>query len=61
MIWLALRLALELLAGCHCQAWTTTPHGARCTAPLDHPRCELVDGWHNAAFGVSVCSHACGD
>ena len=61
MIWLALRLLLELIGQCHCSAWVTTAHGPRCIAPLDHPRCELVSGWHAAAFGVQVCSRSCNE
>ena len=54
------RLALEALLACHCQAWVTTPHGARCVEPLDRPRCELVPvGWHPISFGVNTCSKGC--
>ena len=61
MIWLALRLLLEVALSCHCLTWSTTPHGARCIAPLDHAKCELVSGWHPAAFGVAVCSRNCNE
>jgi hypothetical protein len=57
---LAFRLIIEISIGCHCLSWTTTPHGARCTAPLDHPRCELIPiGWHPISFGVNTCSKGC--
>lgn len=58
---LALRIALEVIGQCHCQAWTSTAHGWRCTQPLDYPRCELVSGWHSAAVGVTTCSRGCGE
>ena len=59
MIWLALRLLIEVVLGCHCLTWSTTPHGARCIAPLDHPRCELIEGSHAISFGILTCSKGC--
>lgn len=57
---LALRLAIEIALACHCARWSNTPHGWRCVAPLEHPRCELVIGWHLAGPGVPVCTKDCG-
>ena len=59
MIWLAIRLLLEAALGCHCLTWSTTPHGARCIAPLERPRCELVSGPHPIAFGILTCTKGC--
>ena len=59
MIWLVLRLLLEAALSCHCLTWVTTAHGARCIAPLDHPRCELIEGSHPIAFGILTCSKGC--
>jgi hypothetical protein len=56
VIALVLRLTLEVALACHCARWVATEHGARCIEPLDHPRCELVDGWHPVSFGVDTCS-----
>lgn len=56
IVGLAIRIALEITLGCHCDRWATTPHGARCIEPRDHPRCELVEGVHPIAFGVLTCS-----
>lgn len=61
MIWLVLRLLLEAALSCHCLTWSTTPHGARCIAPLDHPRCELIEGSHPIAFGILTCSKGCAE
>lgn len=49
-------LAIEVAAGCHCAIWTNTPHGPRCSAPLDYPKCELIAGWHPIAFGINTCT-----
>ena len=59
MIWLVIRLVLELAWNCHCSTWTATPHGMRCTVVLERPRCEFVEGVHAAAFGVLVCTKGC--
>ena len=56
MIWVVVKIVLEIALACHCDAWSTTPSGPRCIAPRDYPRCEFFDGWHAAAFGVFVCS-----
>ena len=53
---LAFKLTIEIIASCHCDRWIWIEDGARCIEPRDYPRCELISGWHYAAWGVSVCS-----